>query len=1030
MSRAFRSPVIALILLCFIPLVLAYPSITINSPENKTYNTNSIDFNVIINDTGSCNLSLDFGATNINMNTLDGLNFTYTNSSMIDGNYNATFFCNDSLNETNSANVSFIVDTIAPAINIISPQNITYNTTNISLNYTITDLNLDKVWYSYNGTIIIISGNTTFTALNNQQSTLTLYANDTAGNTNSTNITFTVDTLGPTINITYPVNQSYYSLTTIAFNITLNENGTCWYSLDAGNTTIVMTSIDNIHFNATNSTTEERNYTVIFYCNDTLGNLNNNSAWFIIDRTNPTISFNNNTDNSSLLTNKGYIQINTTVNDTNLNYTIINIYNNGGGLINTTTYNGTEAYKNYSVTDGTYYYNATVYDKAGHKNSTETRNITIDTTGPNITILSPNSTTYNNSNILLNISVTDLHPGTIWFDWNNTNTTYNGTEVYLNYSKGTHTIKVYSNDSLGNLNSANVTFTVFWNYPPNITLNSPKNNSYTNTNYNIINITVQDPDLDNMTIWLYGDGNLLNISYNKTSGTAFTYNWTSLSEGVHNWTTIVGDGIINTTGGYQYFVTDTTLPSIIITNPVSTTYTVSTILLNITTNDTNPDKIWYNYNGTNVTYNTTINLTFIDGTYTIIAWTNDTAGNLNSTNITFTINTVPPPPSSGSSGSTSSSSGGSDYVYFPTVNDNTSVDSVTFNKYWLGINNGDSTINIDMIGMPIIYLDINFNSNTSASTNLKIIAQTNNPSSANINASIYKYIIINTSINPYINETNLKFKVSRNWITQNNLTIDNITTYSYDNSWTKVNASKYSEDTGFIYYSVANTQLKNFAIGGPIIINQLEAVKTVIEVNKTETIPPTENKTVENISVNLNTNKKGFFEHIGNALVNIKNIIYTGIMGLDKESQKLIVLTISSILMLIIGVVSGVILYRSTLKEGKLRQYRNKKIISGRIMPYAEEPALKQNVEIPPTIAVKVEEAPAEVHTIPDSGFALKKINQLILQCEYALDNGRIEEAKNYYTESRSLYFNSGLDYEQKARVYDKIIELHNKLNK
>ena len=74
--------------------------------------------------------------------------------------------------------------------------------------YTITETNIDQIWYGYNGTNNTLSGNTTFTATEGI-STLIIYVNDTAGNTNYTNITFTVDTIKPTITINTPTNITY-----------------------------------------------------------------------------------------------------------------------------------------------------------------------------------------------------------------------------------------------------------------------------------------------------------------------------------------------------------------------------------------------------------------------------------------------------------------------------------------------------------------------------------------------------------------------------------------------------------------------------------------------------------------------------------------------------------------------------------------------------------------------------------------------------------------------------------------------------
>jgi hypothetical protein len=64
--------------------------------------------------------------------------------------------------------------------------------------------------------------------------------------------------------------------------------------------------------------------------------------------------------------------------------------------------------------------------------------------------------------------------------------------------------------------------------------------------------------------------------------------------------------------------------------------------VNISVNDSAISRIWYNWNGTNVTYTTPVNVTFNEGSNTLIVYVNDTIGNLNSTSVSFTVDTTPP----------------------------------------------------------------------------------------------------------------------------------------------------------------------------------------------------------------------------------------------------------------------------------------------------------------------------------------------------------------------------------------------------
>ena len=102
--------------------------------------------------------------------------------------------------------ITYFNDTEAPIINIISPQNITYNEKTILVNLSIIDDYLDKVWYNWNGTnyTYIEPLNITF---NEGTFTLEVWANDTYGNLNYTSVTFTIKMdYAPIVNLSYPEN--------------------------------------------------------------------------------------------------------------------------------------------------------------------------------------------------------------------------------------------------------------------------------------------------------------------------------------------------------------------------------------------------------------------------------------------------------------------------------------------------------------------------------------------------------------------------------------------------------------------------------------------------------------------------------------------------------------------------------------------------------------------------------------------------------------------------------------------------------
>jgi hypothetical protein len=71
-----------------------------------------------------------------------------------------------------------------------------------------------------------------------------------------------------------------------------------------------------------------------------------------------------------------------------------------------------------------------------------------------------------------------------------------------------------------------------------------------------------------------------------------------------------------------------------IISPIATTYDDGRILLNISSNGTN---VWYNYNGTNITYNGILFLNLEEGDYNLMAWANNSTGAIVFDSVNFSV---------------------------------------------------------------------------------------------------------------------------------------------------------------------------------------------------------------------------------------------------------------------------------------------------------------------------------------------------------------------------------------------------------
>jgi parallel beta-helix repeat protein len=126
----------------------AFPTVSIIYPENITYNTDVTQLNYTASDDNSlsaCWYSTNRGASNSSADPTCA-NFTGLISS--EGSNNWTVYVNDSAGQENSSLVIFTKDTINPIVSIVYPQNINYTVNVSQLNYTYTETNPDKCWWS------------------------------------------------------------------------------------------------------------------------------------------------------------------------------------------------------------------------------------------------------------------------------------------------------------------------------------------------------------------------------------------------------------------------------------------------------------------------------------------------------------------------------------------------------------------------------------------------------------------------------------------------------------------------------------------------------------------------------------------------------------------------------------------------------------------------------------------------------------------------------------------------------------------
>lgn len=276
------------------------PQIQVVYPPN---NTNSTDYNLNVNftysDSGvggvSCWWSDDYGATNISNPTCLNLSGAW-----VEGINNVILYINDSLGNENSTSVSFRIDNTKPFINFTNPTTSSgnYSQNWIYANVSASDsgVGLDTITiYLYNDTGLVNSTTTNpinFTSLSDGNYYLNSTANDTLGNTNSTETrTFILDTTAPVVSLVFPPSDVLdANIVVFIYNVTDTHSiDSCSLYLDSN-----FNQVDNtipkdldIYFIVTDIY-ESDHLQWYIGCNDSFGNIGKSSIRTLDTKASPT----------------------------------------------------------------------------------------------------------------------------------------------------------------------------------------------------------------------------------------------------------------------------------------------------------------------------------------------------------------------------------------------------------------------------------------------------------------------------------------------------------------------------------------------------------------------------------------------------------------------------------------------------------------------------------------------------------------------------------------------------------------------
>jgi len=441
------------------------------------------------------------------------------------------------------------------------------------------------------------------------------------------------------------------------------------------------------------------------------------------------------------------------------------------------------------TTVGSYNITITVANSTGGTNQTNISITVQDTTPPSVTIISPTNTTYSNSNLVINTSVTDIvGVGAVIAEINGTvNVTLQnqpGTNYWnatYTFSDGSNTIRIYANDTSGNVNSTEtVTFTVDTT-PPTITIYSPQNLTYTSSSVDL-NVSANEA----INTWWY--------SLDGGANTTFVPNitLTGLTDGQRQVIVYANDSVGNVGTNSVYFTVDANPPAVnyipptqddhanlsqdwayvnvSVSDAVSAIHTCllefnSSINYTMTFVNTSADNktgyCWFNVTGLN------------EGTHNYSVYVNDTQGNLNQTSLRHITLDVTPPVVTFITPVANANLSGTVYVNVTVADPTTGAQTVQFynGSQWFNmtlyegdINNGnwtyawDTTKNADTTGLVIQVNATDYATNTGTASQTVNVDNTAPVISVSLNATninIGDSVLINATITDNVSGLNV-----------------------------------------------------------------------------------------------------------------------------------------------------------------------------------------------------------------------------------------------------------------------------------
>jgi len=625
-------------------LDMIYPSFS-DFQESPTNNSNYslgqfYEFNVTLNESNLDEIGIEFNGTNYtNLNNVSNT-YLFNISNLAAGTYSYYWWAKDTVGNYNTSQIIYYtISKATPSALITNNTALTRIYDGSATTIAISESNVGDADISY----VLWKNN-----LNQGVSDLEggagtyIYKVNTTGGQNYSSvssldaITLNISQANPAVNLLLNNNPNNLTLTyTQSLNATASTSGGT-LNLFRNNTLINSENGDSVvlsaeYYQYKANVTGNQNYTnsngIIFYANITKKDPSMN----IGITPGSTVNYSTQTSTTATETNTG---------DSDLIY---NLFRNNTLISNPNIE---------TLNSGIYIYTYNTTGGQNYSGGTINTTLTVNKLKNPITLLINN----NASNLTIQynqqINVSAASPSTtISLYRNNTNiNSENGINTYLNPG-----FYEYFANSSGNINylenTTGISFFINVTAPPdtenpNITIDSPKEGSFTNSKEVYLNYTLLELNPDTCELWLDLNNSWILNQSDTSVVNGKNFFLINLSESLNKWSLVCNDSANRTTSTNSTFTIDTINPNLTIIEP-SGTKTSTSITANWVVSDANLNTCWYEvYRGASPDINKTkVNCTLYSTSFIVSSignflfnfYVNDSAGNLNSNSKYFNV---------------------------------------------------------------------------------------------------------------------------------------------------------------------------------------------------------------------------------------------------------------------------------------------------------------------------------------------------------------------------------------------------------